>query len=247
MNYEHDRTLDAYLLFHYGSRNEILADSHLEAAGASFDDAYFWFPVETAAFGGTPTGRALDLGCAVGRSSFELSKTATETVGIDFSRAFIDAAETLRNGGIISYRRYSEAHLDTELRAAMPAGTRPATIRFETGDAMDLRSDLGAFDFLHAANLLCRLAEPKRLLDRLPGLVRPGGRLVLTTPATWLVDYTPAENQPPGATTTLDFLRKSLEPHFNCRKVAELPFLMREHGRKFQVSTAQASLWERRE
>jgi putative 4-mercaptohistidine N1-methyltranferase len=246
MNYEHNRTLDAYLLFHYGSREEILADSHLEARGAAFDDAYFRFPVETAAFGGSPTGRALDLGCAVGRSSFEISKTAAETIGIDFSRVFIDAAESLRKGGTFSYRRYSEAHLATELGASMPAGARPRTIHFETGDAMDLRSDLGDFDFVHAANLLCRLAEPKRLLDRLPHLVRPGGRLVMTTPATWLDDYTPAANQPAAGMTTLDFLRKSLGAHFECWKVAEMPFLMREHGRKFQVSTAQGSVWERR-
>jgi SAM-dependent methyltransferase len=32
-----------------------------------------------------PESRALDLGCAVGRASFELSKGFSEVVGIDFS------------------------------------------------------------------------------------------------------------------------------------------------------------------
>ena len=35
-------------------------------------------------------------GCAVGRASFELARDYDEVIGVDLSRAFIDAAETLR-------------------------------------------------------------------------------------------------------------------------------------------------------
>ena len=58
------------------------------------------------------------------------------------------------------------------------------------GDATDLPGDLGSFDVVLAANLICRLAEPALFLQRLPGLVNPGGQLLMTTPFTWLADFT---------------------------------------------------------
>lgn len=248
MNYEADRILNTYLLFHYGTREEILAGSALEEAGATLGDAYFRFPVATVAetfdLAGAPFGRALDLGCAVGRSSFELSRHAEEVIGIDFSKAFIEAAESLAAGQTLRYRRYRESHLTDDLLVTAPGDSHPDRVQFEVGDAMDLRDDLGEFDLVHAANLLCRLPEPKRFLDRLPILVKPGGQFVIATPATWLDEFTPSENQPPGL--TLDFLEDHLADTFEHRSVKELPFLIRDHQRKFQISTSQTSVWVRR-
>jgi len=249
MDYEHDRILNTYLLFHFGTREEILAGSSLEACGASLADGYFRFPVATVSrtfeFTGSPVGkRALDLGCAVGRSSFELSKHADEVIGIDYSQAFITAAERLRAGETLGYLRYSESHLEDELSCSIPGDAIPTRIGFETGDAMSLREDLGAFDYVHAANLLCRLGEPLRFLERLPDLVKPGGELVMATPCTWLEDFTPAKNQP--AAQTIAFLKEALGGAFELKRVAELPFLIREHARKIQISTSQTSVWERK-
>ena len=51
----------------------------------------------------------------------------------------------------------------------------------------DLPNDLGSFDIVHAANLICRLPNPMLFLDRLPELVKEGGgSLLLATPFTWL-------------------------------------------------------------
>jgi SAM-dependent methyltransferase len=135
-------------------------------------------------------------------------------------------------------------HQRQALSVTMPAGIVPDRVSYETGDAMDLREDLGAFDLVHAANLLCRLPEPRRFLDRLPLLVKPGGHLVIATPATWMESYTPRENQPTGA--TLDYLKDHLGDAFELLSAKELPFLIREHQRKLQLSTSQTSVWARR-
>jgi SAM-dependent methyltransferase len=108
---------------------------------------------------------------------------------------------------------------------------------------MNLPQDLGPFDRVHAANLLCRLPDPKRLLDRLPTLVAPGGELVLATPCTWLEEFTPPENWPPGG--TLDWLRTSLPPAFTLLRQTEEPFLIRETARKFQWTTSLVTVWRR--
>ena len=150
-----------------------------------------------AVLGGARSERALDLGCAVGRSSFELSRRAREVLGIDYSQAFIEAARRDEGGrGGARLRASRRGRPGPRLEVALPEGVRPERVRFEQGDAMELRRDLGCFDRVLAANLLCRLREPGRLLARLPDLVRPGGELVLTTPCTWLEEFTPPGNWP---------------------------------------------------
>ena len=42
--------------------------------------------------------RGLDVGCAVGRSSFELSRLCAEVIAVDYSQTFIEAAEQIRSG-----------------------------------------------------------------------------------------------------------------------------------------------------
>jgi putative 4-mercaptohistidine N1-methyltranferase len=238
--YESTTLLDQYLLFHYASPEEI-------APPEGTPPEALRFPVRTAqlaAQGAPAHARVLDLGCAVGRSAFELSAHCGEVVAIDYSMSFVRAAGTLRDGTSLSYRRHDEGHLFSSLVAQTPPGAYPDRILFEAGDAMALRANLGQFDILHAANLLCRLSDPLKLIPRLPSLVNPGGRLFITTPATWLEEFTPVERWPNG--TTLDYLKEHLEPHFDLQSVEELPFLIREHARKFQFSTAQASTWMRK-
>lgn len=245
MTYESDVLRNWYLLFHFGSPEEIVKGVGFEISG--LPEGCFDFPVATVEFLKLQgeVERALDIGCAVGRSTFELSRNAREVVGIDFSASFVAVAEELRKREVpVVYRRYSEMHLWDELTATLPEGILPDRVSFEQGDAMDLRSDLGVFDVVHAANLLCRLPEPVRFLNRLPELVKPGGKLVLATPATWLPEYTPPENQPNGL--TLDFLLHYLGSDFELVEAREIPFLIREHERKLQLSTSQTSLWKRR-
>jgi len=247
--YESKRLLHQYLLFHYGTEGEILAGAKVfagkEVEGLHFPSATVWSAL---IFDLIPADekealRALDVGCAVGRSSFELSRLCAEVVAVDYSQAFIRAAKQLQDGQELRMTRYDEGQSGTELVVARPQECRPERVRFEVGDAMDLRNDLGKFDIVHAANLLCRLAEPRRFLDRLSDLVKPGGQLILATPCSWSPEYTAEQKQPQG--TTLDLLHARLDNGFEMKREIELPFVIRDHARKFQVSTSQTSVWVR--
>ncbi|RYD32401.1 MAG: putative 4-mercaptohistidine N1-methyltransferase [Verrucomicrobiaceae bacterium] len=239
--YETRRLLDEYLLFHYGSSQDSLP-------WPEGPQAALHFPVrsvtELRPEEGREFARALDIGCAVGRSSFELSKFCQEVTGIDFSHSFVNAAEEMRTAGPLSYQVAEEGRFTSTRTAALPDGAHPGRVRFLQGDAMNLPDDLGTFDLVHAANLVCRLTEPRRFLDRLPALVKPGGFLLLTTPCTWLEEFTLPENMP--AVRTFDWLQHLLSPAFTLRRRVDLPFLIREHARKFQWSVALGTLWERR-
>lgn len=240
--YESPKLLAEYLLFHYGTEEEVLPwdfgpKTALGFAVRSVTQLLDPTLLET-------RSRSLDLGCAVGRSSYELSAVTGEVIGIDYSQSFVNAAETIRSEGEMPYLRHDEGRASTSLIAHRPTQGSAAFIRFEQGDAMHLREDLGAFDIVHAANLLCRLSDPLLLLQRLPSLVKSGGQLLLTTPCTWLEDFTPEASWPPG--TTFDWLQKHLSRDFTLAERKDLPFLIREHARKFQWSVALGTRWVRK-
>jgi hypothetical protein len=58
------------------------------------------------------------------------------------------------------------------------------------GDACALPPGLGTFDAVLAANLLCRVPDPLACLQGIADALNPGGVLVLTSPFTWMEDYT---------------------------------------------------------
>lgn len=248
--YETDKLLAEYLLFHYGAPDEVLPHpgGPREALG---------YPARCVSECLDParlpvSARALDLGCAVGRSTFELARHCGEVIGVDFSQRFIAAAETLGVDGGLDFLRADEGALTTPCRASVPAEIKRGRVAFEVGDAMNLRADLGVFDVVLMANLIDRLSEPRRCLDRLAGLVKPGGQLIITSPYTWLEEFTPRANWLGGfsrdghAVPTRDGLEAALAGDFALVATRDLPFLIREHARKFQWSVAEATIWQRR-
>jgi len=240
--YESRRLLGEYLLFHYASPQEVLPPERKWPAGM---EAALEFPARTAArFSAGRARRALDVGCAVGRSTFELARNCDHVIGVDFSQSFIHAAQMLSQGGEITYERLEEATLATPLLARAPVIPEAGEVSFAVADAMDLPSTLGGFDRVHAANLICRLPEPMRFLQRLPALVRPGGELVLATPCTWLAEFTPPDRWPER--DTFGWLLETLGAHFDLLAQHEEPFLIRETARKFQWSTSMLSVWKRK-
>jgi putative 4-mercaptohistidine N1-methyltranferase len=191
-------------------------------------------------------------GVLSGRSSFELARHCRHVLGVDFSKRFIEAASRLAECGSLEYARIDEGNLTTTLKASVPAEIDRTRVRFEVGDAMNPRRDLGSFDVVLMANLIDRLREPALCLSHLASLVKPGGQLILTSPYTWLPEFTPPDNWLGGIQrgderiSTLDGLRQTLDIFFDLKATRDLPFLIREHARKFQLSVAEASVWRRK-
>lgn len=248
--YESDRAVSEYLLFHYGTAEEILPYPNGPRDALFYPERCVLNCLDT---GSLPAeARALDVGCAVGRSTFELAKHCTEVIGIDFSQRFIDVATRLRDQGGINYVYVEEGEITRNSVAVVPTTIDRRRVSFEQGDAQNLRDHLSDFDVVFAANLIDRLPDPVRFLNRLSGLVKPGGQLILTSPYTWLTEYTPRDNWLGGkvdagrSRKTLDGLKSELGKDFDLQRTLDLPFLIREHVRKFQWSVAQGSVWRRK-
>ncbi|HSI85989.1 MAG TPA: putative 4-mercaptohistidine N1-methyltransferase [Candidatus Methylacidiphilales bacterium] len=254
--YESDKGLSEYLLFHYGTAEQTLPRQLSAILPGSHVLEYPVRCVRDMLHGiddlGTIPGehtRALDLGCAVGRSTFEFTAFCEEAIGIDYSHSFVAAAQQMQRDGRMSGHILVEGNVSEpavfEFAPGREAGIDRTRAAFQQGDAMELPlAELGSFHLVLMANLIDRLREPRRCLAQMPALVRPGGLLIITSPYTWLEEYTPRENwlQSP---TTLKALEAALEESFTLIKTADLPFLIREHSRKYQYSVAQGSVWRR--
>ncbi|MCE0522777.1 MAG: putative 4-mercaptohistidine N1-methyltransferase [Methylacidiphilales bacterium] len=243
--YESDAAVEQYLLFHYGTSEQIcpLLPEARTACG---------FPVRCVSESLRHVtlqkrARALDLGCAVGRSSFELGRHFDAVVGIDFSARFIAAAERMRDKRAVTVHAPREGSATDELQLDLPSELKTGHVRFDRGDACALPADLGTFDLVLMANLIDRLPDPEKCLAHLPALIPSGGWLVITSPYTWLEEYTPRELWlDGGGRGTLNALKEKLAPAFSLRQVFDLPLLIREHRRKYQWSVAEASVWQRK-
>ena len=244
-HYESGKLLSEYLFFHYATRDEV-------SGGLPVPEIALDFPARVVGDlldPSRPAARALDMGCAVGRSAFELARTVPRVVAVDFSSAFIAAARGLKATGRARCSVVIEGERTLDLPVRVPEDVDRSRVEFEVGDATSLRSDLGTFDVVLAANLICRLPEPRKFLDRLPSLVAPGGQLLLATPFSWLREHTPEEHWlggKEGGDSSFKVLRSILDPHFELQLTKDLPFLIREHARKFQYVVSLGSRWRRR-
>lgn len=248
--YESSRILDEYLLFHYGNAEEILEGRHTAM------EPFLDFPARCVSecvipFHHGPKGRALDLGCAVGRATFELSRHFEACLGIDFSSRFITAAEGMRVSGEVEMKVVQEGDQWRSARLRRPPEAKPDRVEFRVGDALALPPGLGVFDAVLMANLIDRLSRPGQCLEGMAAMVRPGGLLVVTSPYTWLDSFTPREHwlPEPGPVGTARGTRMAMErllaPQFELLHHRDMPFLIREHARKFQWSVAEATIWVR--
>jgi SAM-dependent methyltransferase len=146
-----------------------------------------------------------------------------------------------------------EVMLVSKIRRTLPAEIDRRRCRFQVGDATEFDPGLGTFDVVLAANLVDRVRSPQQLLKNLVSYLNPGGVLVLSSPYTWLPEFTSPQEwlggtadeagKPKAALASLQVL---LGRTCDLLSTRDLPFLIREHARKFQWSVAQATVWRRR-
>lgn len=253
--YEDVQMLNDYLLLHYGEPAQQMPWAFGPQAATGFPQRCAQWLLDGARTFGAGSETALDVGCAVGRASFELARGYRAVTGVDLSRAFIDAASRLQRDGELTYFCRDEGELGEPVRARIDARIERARVSFRQADATSLPADWLDFDAVLMANLLCRLPSPKSLLGRLGGprgLVKRGGLVAIFSPYTWLEQFTPRGAWLGGRVRdgkpvrSADALREFLTHEgFELRREEDVPLVIREHARKYQYIVTHGMLWQR--
>jgi len=242
--YETDVLVTQYLEFHYGP--EALGVPNFPRACAL--ETLRLLPDDR-------RRRCLDIGCSVGRSAFELARAFEHVDAIDFSARFIQSGVRLQEGGEIHYEVPTEGELTVSRSVSLEKlglGDLRTRVTFMQGDACNLKGLYTGYDLVFAGNLVDRLYDPGMFLDLIGGRVLPGGLLVITSPYTWLEEYTPKVKWLGGrrehgeALTTFAGIARALEAEFELIHRADVPFVIRETARKHQHSIADLTAWRRR-
>ncbi|MFO8142344.1 MAG: putative 4-mercaptohistidine N1-methyltransferase [Marinobacter sp.] len=242
--YENDTTLAQYLEFNFGESWHGEANFPKELADAAI-----------AALDGRATCRAIDIGCACGRTALELARHFDHVDGVDFSQTFIDTCRDVVREGVARYARPEEGELVSyQQRSLASLGLTDAArkVAFHQGDACELGPDYRDYDLVLAGNLIDRLYKPSLFLETIHERINDLGLLVIASPYTWLEDYTPKAEWVGGVIkdgqpySTLDGLKDMLSPHFRLLgEPRSLPFVIRETRNKFQHSFSELTVWEK--
>tara|TARA_R110002050_G_scaffold57423_5_gene129216 strand:+ start:133775 stop:135883 length:2109 start_codon:yes stop_codon:yes gene_type:complete len=241
-NYENDKMLSEYAEFHYG-------DTYYDVA--NFPQTLADIAIK--ALANKPASRALDIGCAVGRASFELAKHFDHVTGIDFSARLINLGVQLAAQGVIRYSIADEGELmlHRERRLGdLGLDSVADKVEFLQGDACNLMPHFTGYDVVLAANLIDRLYDPALFLSSIHQRMNTGGVLLIASPYTWLEEHTKKENWVGGFkkdgenVSTLDGLKGLLGEHFDLMQAPQqVPFVIRETSRKFQHTLSDVTLW----
>lgn len=241
--YETDQLVTQYLEFHFGP----------EALGVpNFPRACVEAVIRHVPQG--RRGKCLDIGCSVGRSAFEFARFFSHVDAVDFSARFIQSGVRLQQGNDVIYEVPTEGELTISRTISLDrlgleqVGSR---VLFMQGDACNLKPLYAGYDLVFAGNLIDRLYDPSLFLDGIAARILPGGLLVITSPYTWLEDYTPKAKWIGGRRehgeplSTLAGLQQTLEPRFALLHRENVPFVIRETARKHQHSVAEMTVWRR--
>ena len=175
-------------------------------------------------------------------------------LAIDFSARFIQSGVRLQQGDELLYEVPLEGELAVGRAISLDrlgladVGSR---VNFMQGDACNLKALYTDYDLVFAGNLIDRLYDPALFLSGIASRVLPGGLLVITSPYTWLEEYTPKAKWLGGRRehgeplTTFAGLCRGLEPAFSLVHREDIPFVIRETARKHQHTIAEMTVWRR--
>ena len=219
--YESEESVQQYLDFHYGETEYFGIKNFPKVCAERCISVCEKFGIE---------GRAMDLGCAVGRSVVELAQKFKEVKGIEYSKKFVETAT-----------KYVNAKYENE----------KDRVQFIQGDACNLNKDLGKFDLIFGGNLLDRLYDPEAFLRQISGFMSDKSRLILTSPYTWLADYTPKEKWIGGKiegekeVPTYSRLKQILESEGLKEAIPceDVPFVIKDNLWVYQYTSANMSFW----
>jgi SAM-dependent methyltransferase len=172
--------LSAYLWSHFG---DLIGDPEATTA------------YEKWSVGFTKTGGdALDVGCAVGRLSFEMAATHDHVIGLDTSMAFIRKAREILTRKVLDFGLIVEGHVTEPRHHRFDSNQDFSRVDFIVADAQALPFRKKAFATTAAINLLEKVPDPLTHLVEINRVLRDRAAMFLfSDPFSWDETVSPPE------------------------------------------------------
>ena len=208
--------------------------------------------------------KALDVGCATGRTAFELANEYEHVVGIDWTVRLIGVGYRMQENEFLEYSLPEQGDINKHYKVTakeLGFDKSLSKVFFVQNDAQNMDPDYKEFDLIIASNLIDRLSNPSLFLKLIHQRINIGGIFLICDPFTWSTEYTAKMNwiggtinqtshQPIYSENALKEMLLSINSYNN--KVnwkliheMEVPLVMQEQKRKFQHIITHCMVLER--
>ncbi|MCT7593879.1 5-histidylcysteine sulfoxide synthase [Aliarcobacter butzleri] len=174
--YESDESISSYCDLYYGEDN--LYTNYVDLLRPYLKDL--------------KNSKALDLGCCVGRTSFELAKIYDEVLGIDFSANYINIGVKLKLYDFVNYKIKKEDKTFEERAISLKDFDLEKVknkVSFMQGDACNLKEIYKDFDLIFYSSLIDKLYYPKKFLEDVSRRINKNGFFVFLSSHNWFNEH----------------------------------------------------------
>lgn len=178
--YETPQGLSSYLWSHYG--NLMGDEEHIDAYKT-------WAEMMDYS-----DGLAVDVGCAVGRFSMEMSAKHKIVVGVDMSLLFVSTARKLARRGELEVELFEEGLITRRKRFSIESLWNTERTEFIVADALSLPFRSGTVSSISSLNVIDKVPDPLRHLGEMNRVSRSfKAQLILSDPFSWSPEVSPVE------------------------------------------------------
>ncbi|MDH1976166.1 5-histidylcysteine sulfoxide synthase [Aliarcobacter butzleri] len=174
--YESDESISSYCDLYYGKDN--LYTNYVDLIRPYLKDL--------------KNSKALDLGCCVGRTSFELAKIYDEVLGIDFSANYINIGVKLKLYDFVNYKIKKQDKTFEERAISLKDFDLEKVkdkVSFMQGDACNLKEIYKDFDLIFYSSLIDKLYYPKKFLEDVSRRINKNGFFVFLSSHDWFNEH----------------------------------------------------------
>jgi 5-histidylcysteine sulfoxide synthase/putative 4-mercaptohistidine N1-methyltranferase len=199
-----------------------------------------------------PTAKLLDLGCSVGRCSFELAQYFDQVEAVDFSAGIIQHGVQLKTGHQVKYIVENEGDIvdfrEVDLNL-FNLGQYSSKVKFYQGDASNLKEVFKGYDVVLAQHVLEKTYHPAQFLKNVAQRLNAEGLLIIVSDYQFSDQVSEKSKWLSGVKVNgenvcgLDGLLPLLTDDFNLVDQQDLTRVLKENQRNFKVSQCQLTVW----
>lgn len=170
--YENPRVVFSYLWSHYG---DLLGDRD-------------WLPAypNWSKLMSKNKGYSLDIGCAVGRFTFEMTGKSDYSIGFDLSFEFIKTARELMKKRGLTFELTEEGYITSTAQIRLPDNVNTKNVEFFVADALNVPFPKSFFTKVASLNILDKVPNPMKHLKEMNRVCRDkDAEILISDPFSW--------------------------------------------------------------
>jgi uncharacterized protein YbaR (Trm112 family)/SAM-dependent methyltransferase len=232
--YETPPVVSSYLWSHYG---DLLGEEMASDAYRKWADLMDPHP-----------GLCLDVGCAVGRFTFEMSRKCDLAVGLDNSRAFIRTARVLMQDKRVDFPLKVEGHIQRPVQWVLPEDWPTEKAEFIVADAQALPFAAHTVASSASLNLVDKVPQPLRTLMEMNRVsLLKGAQFLFSDPFSWSEEaaeekeWLGGQRSGPFSGRALDHIQELLKgqggrllPPWSVEKYGQIWWTIRTHANHYE-------------